>query len=532
MAHSLLWLKWRLGVNGVKHDRQRAIGLPLLAVTLALLGWWAVSRYVSVATKLPAEAATEYSLWFMTIGFFLWVTLPVLLFPVDEPIDPAKLMLLPMSRVKMMSGLTGAGLITFTVVVPLLVLGGNFVVFSSPAGIVAGVLAGTIMLLLLVVAGQAFTAFVSLGLRNRRGRDLAFLLVSLIGLTGYALQQQISRTVEELGIDAAVQQYGISPVAWLFPPSATQYAVAAADSGDVGVAAGYLLVALGWLVVLVWVWNRLLDHLITTPGYSGLPQTSARKDFAARPALWSPEGVLIRKELRLFLRDPRMRMVWTGGAVFLGILAASVLVGSTSVELFRRLPWLTLTGPAIVLFVGLPISLNQLGWERNAASFLLALPAHPRSILVGKNVASAVGLAIEAAVMSIALAAISGGWEWLPLVVPLTLVAIESQLAVGNLVSVLAPLRLPPLGTDVFAQATEQGCLAIVFQAVSFFVMGLTLVPVVVAFVLVVAGELNAVAASIGSIAWGAGIYWVALVTATRLLSRRIPEVVAAVETR
>ena len=59
------------------------------------------------------------------------------------------------------------------------------------------------------------------------------------------------------------------------------------------------------------------------------------------------------------------------------------------------------------------------------------------------------------------------------MVPPLALTAIGCQLAVGNIVSVLAPLRLPDMGTDLFAQATEQGCLAITAQMVSFFIIGL-----------------------------------------------------------
>ena len=34
MAKRLVWLKWRLLINGVKNDRQRAIGLPLVLILI------------------------------------------------------------------------------------------------------------------------------------------------------------------------------------------------------------------------------------------------------------------------------------------------------------------------------------------------------------------------------------------------------------------------------------------------------------------------------------------------------------------
>ena len=131
----------------------------------------------------------------------------------------------------------------------------------------------------------------------------------------------------------------------------------------------------------------------------------------------------------------------------------------------------------MVLFVGLPIALNQFGWERNAASYLFALPIKPRHLLQGKNMAILAGLVIETAFLAVLLATFSSSWGVLRLVPGLAVAAIGCQLAVGNLVSVMSPLRLPREGTDVFAQASEQGCLALVAQMVSFLLIGLLMVP-------------------------------------------------------
>src|SRR5690606_33501697 len=120
----------------------------------------------------------------------------------------------------------------------------------------------------------------------------------------------------------------------------------------------------------------------------------------------------------------------------------------------------------------------------------------------------------------------------LPLVPALSICAIACQLAIGNLVSVLTPLRLPREGTDVFAQATEQGCLAIGAQLVSFFVIGsLLILPASVAALAVSFGEVVADWVAMAfSVGWGALFYFVSLWLAGRLLSRRLPEVAQAVQ--
>jgi hypothetical protein len=242
--------------------------------------------------------------------------------------------------------------------------------------------------------------------------------------------------------------------------------------------------------------------------------------------------VVARTEQRFYLRDPRQRLVWTGTVIFVGLAIAALVVGSEGMATFRRSYWLPLLAPVLVLFVGLPISLNQFGWERNAASYLFALPVRPRSLIQGKNLASSLAMVIETAFLTVLLAVLSGSWSVLPMVPALAVAAIGCQLAVGNLVSVLTPLRLPREGTDVFAQTTEQGCLAIVAQATSFFLIGLLLIPPSVATVLSVAfgRALQPWITIVFSIVWGAVLYLLSLWLSAFLLRRRVPEVVGWVQ--
>jgi hypothetical protein len=247
---------------------------------------------------------------------------------------------------------------------------------------------------------------------------------------------------------------------------------------------------------------------------------------------WGVVPTLARKELRFYIRDPRQRLVWTGTVIFVGLAVGGAVMNTTGFFDLRDRTWAPLIAPILVLFVGLPIALNLFGWERNAASYLFVLPAKPHQILLGKNLAVATALILETTLLTLGLAIFTGQWNWVWLVPSLTLAAIGCQLAVGNMVSVLTPLRLPREGTDVFAQSTEQGCLAIVSQTVSFFAIGLLLVPpasvavLTVDFGQVLAPWITIVAA----IVWGGALYAISLFISSRLLRRRMPEVLAWVQ--
>ncbi len=156
-------------------------------------------------------------------------------------------------------------------------------------------------------------------------------------------------------------------------------------------------------------------------------------------------------------------------------------------------------------------------------------------MMLGKNLASATALAVEATILSLIFAAVSGGWWMLGYAPFLITTAILCQLAIGNVISVVTPMRLPPIGTDLFAQATEQGCLALVSQMAAFAAIGVLLVPPAAAFSLLAAFGVTAwkwrLAFTAGSLLWGMALYLAGLWLGTRILNRRVPEMVTAVQT-
>lgn len=531
MVAKLSWLKLRLTWNGLRKDWQRRIGLPAV---LALMGWiaWKLASSLAVEhSRLSAPEAAELTMWSALIFFVGWVALPVVIFPLDETLDPAQLAVFSVPRHQLLMGLAAASLIGPSVVVPVVVISTNVALAEGAARLMA-VVAGLVLLAQMVVAAHLFTSVVSAMLRSRRGRDLAVLVVVGIGLCTFGGYQLISAEVDRLGLAGALTAHPISNWAALLPPVAAQRAVVEAGSGDWVSSLLMLVSAMAWIGVMAYAWDRLLGWMLVTPAHSPRPDRARHRRGFAERGPWGTRLVIARKELRFFVRDPRQRLVWTGTVIFVGLAIAVLVVGTESMMRFRQSTWLPLLAPALVLFVGLPIALNQFGWERNAASYLFALPIKPRHLLSGKNIAIVAGLVAETAFMSILLASFSGSWGALALIPGLATAAMGCQLAVGNLVSVLSPLRLPREGTDVFAQASEQGCLALFAQMASFMLIGVLLVPPASAVVLTVAfgGVLSPVFTTIASIAWGLILYFISLWLAGWILRRRVPEVVSWVQ--
>jgi hypothetical protein len=384
---------------------------------------------------------------------------------------------------------------------------------------------------LLSVGSQLFSSTVSAILRTRRGRDIATFLILGLAAGSFFIYRAVSQSVADFGLEEAVMSTPILDWAVLIPPVAAQRAIIEASSGEPMSALVMLAAASGGLVVMAWAWRGLLGWMLTTPQEGSRPAARARRHGMATGA-WGVIPTLTRKELRFYVRDPRQRLVWTGTVIFVGLAVAGTIMGATGFFDIRNNEWAPLVAPVLVLFVGLPIALNLFGWERNAASYLFVLPAKPHQLLLGKNIAVSIGLFVESMILAIGLSWFTGFWQWTWMAVPMVVAAIGSQLAVGNMVSVLTPLRLPREGTDVFAQSTEQGCLAIVMQVVSFFAIGFLLVPPASVVVLTVdfGHAVPPWFAASFSILYGVILYAISLFVAGRLLRRRLPEVMAWVQ--
>ncbi|MGH3650663.1 MAG: hypothetical protein ACRDU9_08135, partial [Acidimicrobiia bacterium] len=353
MVRNLVGLKARLLWNGVRHDTQRRFGFPIATLLLGWAGWYLATGFLERARGLGPAALPEFAGWSALLFFAAWVTLPVIIFPLDENLDPQQLAVLPIDRPHMVMGLTMASFVAPATLVPILVLGANGAVLSDGWWMV--IPASLVFVGLLAIGSQLFSAAISAILRTRRGRDVATFLILGIAAASFFIYRSISQLISDEGLAEAVVSNPIMDWSFAIPPVAAQRAIVEAAAGHPFAAVGNLVPATAGLLLLAVIWQRLLDWMLTTPQEGSRPAARARRS-GFTSGLWGVVPTLARKELRFYVRDPRQRLVWTGTVIFVGLAVAGTIMGTTGFFDIRDNEWAPLMAPVLVLFVGLPIA--------------------------------------------------------------------------------------------------------------------------------------------------------------------------------
>ena len=404
-----------------------AVSLPLVAVafgTLAALGGLPARRLdvaIILFSALPAG----------------WTAASVLFFGVDETLDPSLLLPLPLSRGELMRGVLVASMTGIAPLAVFIALSGAIVGFSNSVAAVPFVVAAVVCVFLLgLVGARLATTLLSAVLRSRRGRDVSALLFALLVV-------MISATTQ--GFLAALRTAGsttlrpiVRPLSWL-PPGWAARAMADASAHRWAASAALLVLLACVLVAMLWAWAAALDRLGTTAE----PQPRVRAsqlDLFASPLGWLPRtraGAVAAKELRYLWREPRRRVN--------ALLPVMIPLLALVAERLRggRLDHRSVLFAASVAVLGSGTFFNQYGTDGQALWTNVAAGDDAHADLLGKGTAAAVFILGAATVMATVLAAISGGWAYLPVALGLAAGAVGAGLAVAAVLSVRAPFPMP-----------------------------------------------------------------------------------------
>jgi hypothetical protein len=194
-------------------------------------------------------------------------------------------------------------------------------------------------------------------------------------------------------------------------------------------------------------------------------------------------------------------------------------------------PTQVLFAPLPALTIALSFALNAFGYERAGAQTLFLLPVRPLDVFWGKNLAVGMVAAGAGLLATLGVAALTGGWGYVPIALALMLAGVLVVMACGNVISVLLPFRVRQMRMGQARFSSENGCLRSVLSL-------LTMVVVLVALLPVIAG--TAIPLVLGQPGWlwialPAGVLYGALLhqIATRLIApqvhRRAPEILAVV---
>ncbi|WP_426499707.1 transporter [Streptomyces sp. D54] len=516
-------LKLTLLRNGLRQSSgRRAVFITSLVFTLLL----AAAQVLGLVLLRGNEHAGTVVVLLTGVVALGWAVLPLFFPSGDDTLDPTRLVMLPLRpepliRALLVSSMIGIGPL-FTLC---LVVGSALALAHGAAGIVFAVLAVPLTMLLCVALSRAVaTANVRL-LNSRKGRDLAVLsgLVIAVGI------QFVNFGAQRLG-----QAGGLSTldpaaevVRWL-PGASAVASVDAASDGSYGVAVAQLLITVAALAALMWMWQRSLVRLMTSPDGSTLAAAEPAREESGRGRLSAllPEGrtaTVMQRSLRYVARDPKTKAAWVTalavgaivpllnavqgtGSVYFACFAAGML----GMQMYNQFGQDTSAFWMVALTISSP---RDAYVELRARAFVLLLLTLPFTLIV---------CAVTAAVI--------GDWRPLPGALGLSFALLGSMLATGAVASALFPYSIPQEGA--FKNVVPgQGGLAWISILGGMLAAALLAAPVIVPTIWMhVTDRHDALWLLVpGGLAYGALVGWAGLRIAARRTAARLPEILAAV---
>ena len=525
MVAVLVRLKLSLLRNSLRRSVWQTVGLVLgLLYALFLVGL-VVAGLIALrfaGTELAADV-TVTTFAVLTIG---WLVMSLLVFGVDETVDPARFALLPVRARELMPGLLVGGLIGSTGLATVLISLGLFATWSrGPAelcGTAVAVVLGVTTCFLLSRAGTAaFTAFLS----SRRFRDLAFVLLAMFGL-GIGLGANLIGGVATAGPGVLRQVLADAATVLGWSPFGWAWSIPAELARGHWLSAGLHLVLAVALVVGLWLtWEHFLSRRLTEPVERGGGGGQVRVGgLIERLYPATPAGGVAVRTLRYWRRDPRYLAGIFGYVIGPLIFSVIPIVNPDS-----GLPLFGLLAPVLMAwFLGLGMA-QDLSYDGSAIWLHASSGISGADDRTGRVMSMLTIFGPLTLVILVLAFALSGYWSLLPAVVGVTVGLGLGGLGIGSVVGVWWQWPAPPPGSNPFTKGNSGGLPALASAGAT---TGLTMAIMVPTIGLVV-GAWWIPWLSYLALVVGVATGFVALVIGIRrggaLLDRRWPDVLSSV---
>ncbi|MFL6045127.1 MAG: hypothetical protein ACJ72M_08420 [Propionibacteriaceae bacterium] len=524
MVALLVRLKLTLLKNSLKRSVWRTVGLIIamlyaLGVVIMVLAGLVALRYASLA--LTADV-TVIGFAALSVG---WLLMSMLVFGVDETIDPAKFALLPVRARELLPGLLVAGLISAPGIATVLVGAGLVITWARTVPLTLAALIGAVLgvvtcFLLSRAATAAFASF----LASRRFRDLAFVGVALLGVAMGIAGNMVSAIVRT---DVGGLRRSLSNLAILagWSPFGWAWAIPADVSGNAWAETGLHLVLAVALVGVLWMaWGHFLGVRLVSPTEGGGTASKVRESAAVErlyPA--TPAGGVAARALRYWRRDPR----YVAGIA--GFLIGPIVLIVTQVINPEGTAAVAAFAPSLLgLLVGFSLA-QDLSYDGTALWLHISTGISGAEDRAGR-VMSTITVYLPLTVILLAIAMITtGAWHLLVPAVGLTFALMLTGLGVGSFVGTLWQWPAPPPGANPFTRGNAGG------------------LPSLLSFTLTMFGTLILALPTIALVIWSFFTPWVAyaslpvglicgflvlrigIAQGGRVLDRRWPEAMLAV---
>ncbi len=533
MIRLALALRWALLCGALRSGRGstgRRVGLAGGAVVGLGFALLAVAGLASLRGSGIADDASVVLFTGLLVG---WTILPILTFTSDDLLDASKLALLPLSTrdVLVLHGV-GALLGVAPIATLLACLGLVAATGDSLASYGVAVVAVPLELALCVALSRTTAASLARLLRSRRGRDLGVALTALVAVSGQLVNPLLQRAGRSQGAGHALHQ--AASVLSTLPPGLLASAPRLARAGRLPLAALHLLAGAMAVAALLALWARTLGRAELSVDATTSPSRSST-GLIPRLLTWvlpgGRVGAVAAKDLRYLARDPRRLVQLVTGTVFPAFFVVVVPLLSPGGHLDEVMVFAVC---GVAVFAGLGGS-NRFGQDGTATWMLLAAGTDrhaARRDLLGGDLALVLVVVPLMVVLGVLLAAVTGGWRYLPGAEGLGLAILGVSLGAASVVAVVAPFPLPEGSRNAFSNGGGgQGLLAAALGFGVLAVVAITCAPLVALLVLVLHPDHGAPLLLLGPL-YGAALGAGARELATTLWSERGPEVLLRLSAR
>ena len=524
MVALLVRLKLTLLRNSLRRSVWRTVGLIIgaaygLGVVAAVLAGLVALRWTS--TGVTADV-TVVAFTVLTIG---WLLMSLLVFGVDETVDPARFALLPVRAGELLPGLLAAALVGVPGVATVLMGLGLVVTWARSLPLTAAaLLAMPLGVVSCVLLARVATAALAAVLSSRRFRDLAVVGVVLFSLV-FALASNVLGSLADsdparlrAALGAVARALGWSPFGWAWAVPAD------VARGDWLVAGIHLVLAAGLVVGLWWGWAYALDRRLTSP-VEQPGDSRPVKEFGWVDRIFpeTPAGGVAARTLRYWRRDPRYLAGVAGfliGPVILIVLQLINPMGNGLVAVFAP----TLVG----LLVGLSLA-QDLAFDGSALWLHVGSGVRGADDRAGRAWSALVIFVPMILVLLLVSLVITGSWALAAPAAALSLGSALAGLGVGSVVGALWQWPAPPPGANPFASSNQGGLPSLLSVTVTTFATLLVSLPTLALVVWSIFTPWVGALALVVGLASGLVVFRIGISWGGRLLERRWPEALQAV---
>ena len=529
MVALIVRLKLTLLRNSLRRSVWRMVGLifgmlyALFIVVAAVIGLVAL-RWTSM---IFTADLTVVAFSVVTIG---WMTLSILVFGVDETVDPGKFALLPVPARKLLPGMFVAGLVGSPGIATVLV--GLGLIATWTRGVllvVAAVFAVVLGVATCFLLARTATSALAQALASRRFRDFAAVAIALFGAV-VALVANGVGNFSGFHPELMRQLLGRAAVVLGWTPFGWSWAIPAELARGHAVSALIHLLLAAALVVALWLaWGYFLARSLTSPldgGGGGTARQVSDRNIWNRIFPATPAGAIAGRAMRYWRRDPRY--LTSLGAICVGplVIVVTQLANPNGLK-----PLIAFAPVFITLFLGSIIA-SDISYDGSALWTHISSGIRGADDRWGRVLSTSLVITPIVVVMVAVTTIASGRIDYLPRVVAVLLGVGLIGLGVGSWAGAIWQVPAPPPGASPFAKNEGGGVAALLsFGITTGITMALSLPTiglVIGSFFVPWLGYLGIVVAAVS----GVIVLRIGIRKGGERLDRRWPEVLSAVSSK